>query len=80
MFDKAICSKACEIKWGESLKFGSCVLMMGMFHMMTTFMNILFKWFAGGGFKDAFIQSVGVAEGSNEMALYRKCYNQGVQL
>ena len=51
-----------------------------MFHMIMTYMHILFKRFGNAGLKDALIQSAVVAEGSVEMALRGKCYNRGVCL
>lgn len=80
VFDQAIYCKACEIKWKEPEKFKNCVLMMGMFHMLMTYMHILSKRFADAGLKDALIQSAVVAEGSVESALRGKSYNRGVRL
>ena len=80
VFDQAIYCKACEIKWREPAKFSNCVLMMGMFHMIMTYMHVLYKRFGSAGLKDALIQSAVVAEGSVEMALRGKCYNRGVRL
>ena len=34
VFDQAIYSKEREIKWKEPAKFKSCLLMMGMFHLI----------------------------------------------
>ena len=47
---------------------------MGMFHMIMTFMHVLYKRFASAGLKDALIQSAVVAEGSVGMALRGKSY------
>ena len=80
VFDQAIYIKACEIKWRESSKSSNCVLMMGMFHMMTMFMNILFKRFAAADLKDAIIRSALVADRSVKMTLRGMCYNQRVPL
>ena len=80
VFDQAIYSKACEIKWRESSKFSNYVLMMGMFHMMTMFMNILFKRFAAADLKDALIRSALVADRSVKITLRGMCYNQRVPL
>ena len=80
VFDQAIYCKACEIKWKEPAKFKNCVLMMGMFHMVMTYMHILSKRFSGAGLKDALIQSGVVAEGSVDAALRGKSYNRGVRL
>ena len=54
--------------------------MMGMFHMIMTFMHVLYKRFASAGLKDALIQSAVVAEGSVEMALRGKSYDRGMRL
>lgn len=80
VFDQAIYCKACEIKWREPEKFRNCVLMMGMFHMIMTYMHILSKRFADGGLKDALIQSAVIAEGSVDSALRGKSYNRGVRV
>lgn len=80
VFDQAIYCKACEIKWKEPEKFRKCVLMMGMFHMIMTYMHILSKRFADGGLKDALIQSTVIAEGSVDSALRGKSYNRGVRM
>ena len=53
--------------------------MMGIFHMIMTFMHILSKRFSGAGLKDALIQSGVVAEGSVVSALKGKSYNRGVR-
>ena len=80
VFDQAIYSKACEIKWKEKLKFNSCFLMMGVFHILMMFMGILYKRFADAGLQDTLVQSSVVAEGSVEQALKGKSYNRGVRL
>ena len=80
MFDQAIYCKACEIKWKDPAKFDSCILMMGVFHLIMTYMHILFKLFAGADLKDALIQSDVVAEGSIDLVLRGKCYNRGMRL
>ena len=81
VFDQAIYSKACQIKWKEPEKFQSCLLMMGIFHtMIMMFIHILFKRFGDAGMKDALIQSSVIAEGSIKCALRGKCYNRGIRL
>ena len=55
VFDQAIYSKACQIKWKEPEKFQSCLLMMGIFPTIMMFMQILFKRFGDAGMKDALI-------------------------
>ena len=57
VFDQAIYSKACEIKWKEAEKFQNCVLMLGIFHLLMMYMGILNKRFSDAGLKDALIQS-----------------------
>ena len=74
VFDQAIYSKACQIKWKEPEKFQSCLLMMGIFHtMIMMFIHILFKRFGDAGMKDALIQSLVIVEGSIESGLREKC-------
>lgn len=80
VFDQAIYSKAIEIKWKERGKFDSCVLMMGMFHMLMMFMHILSKRFSDAGLRDVLIQSGVIAEGSVDKALSGKMYNRGVRM
>ena len=80
VFDQAIYSKACQIKWKEPEKFQSCLLMMGIFHTLMIFMQVLFKRFGDAGMKDVLIQSSVIAEGSIESALRGKCYNRGIRL
>ena len=80
VFDQAIYSKACEIKWKEAEKFQNCVLMLGIFHLLMMYMGILNKRFSDAGLKDALIQSSIIAAGSIDSALRGKCYNRGVRL
>ena len=81
VFDQAIYSKAIEIKWKEQEKCSSCILMMGMFHMLMMYMHILSKRFSDTGVCDVLIQSSGViAEGSVDKALCGKMYNRGVKM
>ena len=68
VFDQAIYCKACQIKWREPEKFRICVFMMGMFHLIMTYMAILNKSFSGAGLKDALIESGVIAEGSVDSA------------
>ena len=49
VFDQAIYSKAIEIKWKEQEKCSSCILTMGMFHMLMMYMHILSKRFFDAG-------------------------------
>ena len=80
VFDQAIYSKACQIKWKEREKFRSCLLMVGIFHLIMMFMQILHKRFGDAGMKDVLIQSSVTGEGSIEFALRGKCYNRGNRL
>ena len=80
VFDQAIYSKAAEIKWREPEKFANCVLMMGIFHLLMTYMSILSKRFSDAGLCDTLLQSSVVAEGSIHRALSGKHYNRGIRL
>ena len=80
VFDQAIYSKACQIKWKEPEKFQSCLLMMGIFHTIMMFVQILFKHFGNAGMKDALIQSSVITEESIESASRGKCYSKGIRL
>ena len=80
VFDQAIYSKACEIKWREPEKFKCCVLMMGIFHLLMVYMSILNKRFGDAGLRDALVQSSVIAEGSVDAALSGKNYKRGVRL
>ena len=79
VFDQAIYSTACEIKWKKPLKFRNCLLMMGIFHLLTNNMGILKKRFYDAGMKYVLLQSATIAEGSIERALNEKIYNRGVR-
>ena len=80
VFDQAIYSKACEIKWKEKIKFKNCVIMMGIFHLLMMFMGILNKRFGDAGLRDAIVQSSIIAEGSVDSALKGKAYNRGIRV
>ena len=54
--------------------------MMGLFHMLMTYMNILSKRFADAELKDALIQSTVIAEGSVDRALCGKMYTRGIRM
>ena len=43
VFDQTIYSKTCEIKWKEREKFKSCLLIMGMFHLIIVNMSTFNK-------------------------------------
>lgn len=66
------------IKRRESSIFENCVIIIGMFHMMAMFINILFKQFTVASLKDALIQRIVVTKGSVEIALRGKSYNRGL--
>ena len=79
VFDQAIYSKACEIKWKKPLKFRNCLLVMGIFRLLTNYMGILKKRFYDTGMKNALLQSATVVEGSIEQAFNGKSHNRGVR-
>ena len=79
VFDQAIYSKAVEIKWKEQRKFKDVFVMMGMFHMIMMYMNILSKRFSAAGIRDILVQSNTISEGSVDQALCGKMYNRGVR-
>ena len=80
VFDQAIHSKACKIKWKALLKFQRCIMMMGIFRQYLEFMSILNRRFGDAGLLDALVQSSIVAEGSVDSALRGKSYNRGIRL
>ena len=57
VFDQAIHSKACKIKWKALLKFQRCIMMMGIFQLHLEFMSILNRRFGDAGLRDALVQS-----------------------
>ena len=79
VFDQAIYCEACEIKWEEPHKFRNCLLMMGMFHLLTNYMRILKKRFYDAGMKDVLFQSATLTKESIEQALNSKNFNRGVR-
>ena len=79
VFDQATYSTVCEIKWKKPLKFRNCLLMMGIFHVLTNNMGIPKKRFYDAGMKYVLVQSATIAEGSIERALNEKIYNRGVR-
>ena len=80
VFNQAIYSKACEIKWREPEKFKCCMLMMGIFHLLMVDMSILNNRFANVGLRDTLVQSSIIAESSVAASLCGKSYNRGVRL
>ena len=57
VFNQAIYSKACEIKWKEPRIFRNCLLMMGIFNLQSNYLEILKKQFHDARMKDALLQS-----------------------
>ena len=80
VFNQAIYSKPCEIKWREPEKFKRCMLMMGIFHLLMVDMSILNNRFANVGLRDTLVQSSIIAESSVAVSLCGKSYNRGVRL
>ena len=75
VFDQAIFSKATELKWRYPDKFKDCIVMLGIFHMITMYLGIIGNKFSDAGFKNHIIQSDVVATGSVDKALSGKMYN-----
>ena len=78
VFDQAIYAKAVEIKWTYPDKFESCILMLGVFHMLMLFLGIIGKRYKDAGL-DVLVQSEVIAEGSVDKALSGKMYNRSVR-
>ena len=57
VFNQAIYSKACEIKWKEPRIFRNCLLMMGIFNLLSNYLEILKKQFHDARMKDALLKS-----------------------
>ena len=74
VFDQAIYSKAVEIKWKNPTKHKSCIIMLGMFHMIMMYLGIIGKRFKDAGMKDVLIQSEVISGGS----ISGKMNNRGV--
>ena len=70
VFNQAIYSKTCEIKWKEHHKFRNCFLMMGLFNLLSNYIGILKKRFYDAEMKYALLQSA-TANG--------KSYRRGVR-
>ena len=79
VFDQAIFSKAMELKWRYPDKFKDCIVMLGIFHMITMYFDIIGNKFSDAGFKNLIIQSDVVAAGSVDKALSGKMYNPFVR-
>lgn len=80
VFDKAIYSKAVEIKWKYPERFQSCIPMLGIFHMLMMYLGIISRRYKDAGLKDVLIQSGVIAEGSMDKALSGKMYNRAVDV
>ena len=61
-------------EWREVEKFTNCTFLMGMFHLLMIYMNLLYMRIAEGGLNDALIQSYVVAEVLIDSALRGKHY------
>ena len=79
MFDQAIYSKAIVIKWKTPTKYKSCIIMLGMFHMIMMYLGIIGERFKDAGMKDVLIQSEVISGGSIDRAFSGKMYNRGVR-
>ena len=77
VFDQSIFAKAADMKWRDPFKYKSCVLLLGTFHTIMTYMNVISKRFKDAGLRDVLIQSGAIAEGSIDSALMGKMYNRG---
>ena len=64
VYDQAIYPKACQIKCKEQEKFQDLFLIMGTFHIISTFLAVISSRFKDVGLRDILIQSSVVAEGS----------------
>ena len=78
VFDQSTFAKAAEIKWRDTFKYKSCVLLLGTFHTIMMYMNVICKRFKDAGLRDVLIQSGAIAEGSKD-AITGKMYNRGVR-
>ena len=78
VFDQAIYCKAMEIKWKNSERYSSCLVMLGIFHTIM-FLGVTGKRFVDAGSKDLLIQSGVVAEDSIDKSLRGKKYNRSVR-
>ena len=76
VFDQSIFAKAAEIKWMDPSKYKSCVLLLGTFHTIMMYMNVISKRFKDAGLRDVFMQSGAIAEGPIDSA---KMYNRGLR-
>ena len=79
VFDQAMYAKAVEIKWKDPIKYKSCIIMLGMFHMLMMYLGIIGKRFKDAGMRDVLIQSEVISGGSVDRALSGKMYNRAVR-
>ena len=79
VFDQSIFAKAAEIKWRDPSKYKNRVLLLGTFHTIMTYMNVISKRFKDTGLRDVLIQSGEIVGGSIDSALTGKTYNRGVR-
>ena len=68
VLDQAIYCKAMEIKWKDSERYSSCLVMLGIFHTIM-FLCVMGKRFAEVGLKDLLTQSGIVAEGLTDTSV-----------
>ena len=78
-FDQAIYCKAIELKWRYPDKYKDCIVMLGIFQMIMTYLAIIGKKFSDAGLKDLVVQSDVVTTGSADKSLSGKMYNRSVR-
>ena len=79
VFDQSIFAKAAEMKCKSPEKYKDCVLVLGAFHMIMSFMSILAKRFGDAGLRDTLVQDGVLADGSAESAISGRMYNRGIR-
>ena len=77
VFDPSIFPKAAEIKWKSPEKYKDCVLVLGAFDVIMSFMSILAKWFGDADLKDTLVQAGVLADGSAD-SISGQMYNRGI--
>ena len=55
VFDQSIFAKAAEVRWKSPEKYKDCVLVVGAFHMVMSFMSILAKRYVDAGLRDTLV-------------------------
>eukprot|EP00794_Sanderia_malayensis_P006635 gene6635-7380_t len=78
MLYRAIYSKACEIVWKRREMFQDVVLMLGNFHLMVMYLDVIGKCFGDAGLRDVMVQSDVITQGSVDKALSGHMYNRAV--